>query len=109
MSENGQSRAYGLSDQCSSGESVGEPTLNLLVKITQINGEALPLGNLQNEQWVIWCMTLTGIQPVCVVKLKECVVLIELDPKVNVIGVAQEIQKLISWEGLKSCSILPIQ
>ena len=40
---------------------------------------------------------LTGTHPLCVVKLNDCEVLIELDPKENVIG---EIQKLNSWEGL---------
>ena len=35
----------------------------------------------------------------CVVKFNDCEVLIELPPKENVIEVAQEIQKLTSWEG----------
>ena len=45
MSETELSRACGLSAQSSSGESGGEPTLNLLVKMTQVNGKPWPLGN----------------------------------------------------------------
>ena len=36
-----------------------------------------------------------------VVKLNNCEVLIELNQKENVIGVAQEIQKLTSWGRIK--------
>ena len=43
---------------------------------------------------------LMGVHSVCIVKLNSCEVLIELDPKENVIGVAQEIQKFTIWEGL---------
>ena len=40
---------------------------------------------------------LRGINPVCIAKLNDCELLIELDLKKNLNGVAQ---KLTSWEGL---------
>ena len=43
---------------------------------------------------------LTGVYPVCIAKLNDHEVLIELDPKENVAGLAQEIQKSTFWEGL---------
>ena len=95
-----QSGACRLSDQSSSGQSGGEPTLNPLVKITQVNGKPLPLGNF--TEWALGQLVydLTGIHPVCAAKSNDYEVLIELDPIKNVIGVAQEIQKLTCWEGL---------
>ena len=43
---------------------------------------------------------LTGIHPVCFAILNDHEDLIELDPKESIVRVAQEIQKLTSWEGL---------
>ena len=100
MSETEQSGACKLSDQSSNAKLGGEPTLSLLIKIIQFNGKPLPLGNFTEQAVGQLVYDLTGIKPVCVVKLNDCEVPFELDPKENVTGVAQEIQKLTSWEGL---------
>ena len=43
---------------------------------------------------------LTCIHPMCIARLNDCEVPIELDPKENVIGVAHKIQTLTSGERL---------
>ena len=110
MSETEESRACWLSNQSFSGESGGETTLDLLVKMTQVNGRLLPLGNF--TEWAVGQMVydLTGIHLMSIVKLNDCVVLIDLDPKENVVGVAQEIQKLTSlWRIECGDYISPVQ
>ena len=65
MSEIEQSGVCKISNQSFSGESRGVTTLDPLVKMTQINGKPLLLGNY--TEWAVGQMVydLTGIHPVC--------------------------------------------
>ena len=94
MSETKWSGACGLSDQSSSGELGDEPTMKFLVKMTQVNCKPLPFANFTEHAVVQLVYDLTDIHPVSVAKVNDCEVLTELDPKENVIGVAQEIKNL---------------
>ena len=74
--------------------------ISILMKVTQLNGKALPLFSFTECQIIEKYKQYTGIEPVALTLMGPHDVLLEFDKKADVIGSSMKVHGQQSWDGI---------
>ena len=73
--------------------------LVLLIEATQVDGSSLPLGTFTVRSVVHQILGLTGRNPVDIEVFNDCNAIVQMEPEVGVVPVAQALHTSNKWEG----------
>ena len=73
--------------------------LVLLIEATQVDGSSLPLGTFMVRSVVHQILRLTGRNPVDIEVVNDHNAIVQMEPEVGVVPVAQALHTINKWEG----------
>ena len=82
-----------------SGAMVPLEPLMLLIEVTQVDGSTLPLGTFMARSVVHQIIGLTGRNPIDIEIVNDCNAIVQMEPEVGVVPVAQALHTSNRWEG----------